>query len=210
MPRPKRIRKSAPLLNDPGLAQRARDLDAEDARNRIANPLRVGVLTHEPERELGKRIQEARQIAGMTQEELAKSTARADREKVGVSAPVISLYERGVNKPGPKELRLISEALRVTPNVLIYGHDDPFENSTARARFGGWATSEPEFLAALAYCFGKLHHHHKMAVMDLMVGLLRGWNRDFDANIDEDAARELLRVADELKLLMKQRERAKK
>jgi transcriptional regulator with XRE-family HTH domain len=209
MPRSKSHRKPDQKALDK-LAQEARDLDAQDLRNRIENPMRVGVLADEPERELGRRIQEARQLAGLTQEQLAKRTARADKGKNGVSAAVISLYERGVNKPGPKELRLLCEALRMTPNALLYGDEDPFQGTTARARYGGWSTSEPEFLASLTYCFGRLHHHHKLAVMDMMIGLLRGWNRDFDADMDKDATRSFLLAADELRLLLKQRGQAKK
>jgi transcriptional regulator with XRE-family HTH domain len=209
VPKSKRHRKQDHAAFD-RLAQEVRDLDAQAVRDRIENPMRVGVLSDEPERELGRRIQEARQHAGLTQGQLAERTARADKDKVGISAPVVSLYERGVNKPGPKELRLICEALRVAPNRLLYGDDDPFRGMLAHARFGGWATSEPEFLAVLTYCFGRLHHHHKEAIMDLMMGLLRGWNRGFDADMDKGAVRDFLLAADELRLLLKQRERVKK
>ncbi len=75
------------------------------------------------------------------------------------------------------------EALRVSPNHLIYGDDDPFDSLADQDRFAGWASSEPEFMAQLTYCFSRLHHHHRHAIMELMIGMLRGWNRDFDRDL---------------------------
>lgn len=203
-------RQKPDMLQDESLAQEAARLDAQAIRARVENPLRAGVLNWDPESDLGKRIQQGRQRAGLTQEQLAALTARADKAKGGISAPVISLYERGVNKPGPKELRLLCEALRVSPNFLLYGDEDPFGELTERGRFNGWATTDAEFLAVLTYCFGRLHHHDRSSLMQLMTTLLRGSNKNFAADIDREAVQAFLRTAEELRLLLKQREKVKK
>ncbi len=182
------------------------DREIQEELSRHA-PGKLGVLINEPELELGQRIQDARRMAGLTQGELAEKTKRVDAEGNGISGSVISLYERGVNRPGPREIRILCEALRISPNHLIYGDEDPFEGTGKYERYLGWARSEAELYAAMTYCLTRLHHHHKAAVMDLMMGLLRGWNKDFDREMDAKAIETYLQHADELRLeLAKQRE----
>lgn len=66
--------------------------------------------------------------------ELARARAKAglshsDLHRItGISRSVLFGYENGRTKPGAKEIRLLCDALKVTPNRLIYGSDDsPFE-----------------------------------------------------------------------------------
>jgi transcriptional regulator with XRE-family HTH domain len=174
-------------------------------------PVKFGVLATEPEAELGQRIQEARRGAGLTQEELAERTKRADIDGSGISGAVISLYERGVNRPGPREIRILCEALRITPNHLVYGDEAPFAQHGLNEyiRYWGGARSEGEFYAALTYCFSRLHGHHKSAVMDLMMGLLRGWNKNFDKELDEKAVETFLQQSDELRLELAKKRKSK-
>ncbi|HUY83989.1 MAG TPA: helix-turn-helix transcriptional regulator, partial [Steroidobacteraceae bacterium] len=56
-------------------------------------------------------------------------TQLSDPEKVGVSRSVISLYELGVNRPGAREILLLCEALKVTPNWLLYGSESPISTT---------------------------------------------------------------------------------
>lgn len=189
------------------LTEAARKADAPSVKAGEAAPLRFGVLQGEPEAELGIRLQVARQAAGLTQGQLSKQLAHADKEGRGVSAAVISLYERGVNKPGPKELRLLCEALRVTPNFLLYGNEDPFQGRTELSRYGGVAKSEVEFLAYLTYCFSRLHKHHREGMLQIMLGLLRGWNNSFDDEMHEKAVDTFLSSAKELKKLLHERDK---
>jgi transcriptional regulator with XRE-family HTH domain len=44
--------------------------------------------------------------------------------KTGISKTVLHGYERGRTKPGARELRLICQALNVSPNRLLFGLDD--------------------------------------------------------------------------------------
>lgn len=204
----KRRTKPASISRKPELdklAKEARQLDKQIEQDRLDHPLRFGVKQNAPENELGKRLLEARQLAGLTQDQVAQRTVNADELGRGISSAVISLYERGVNRPGPKEMRLLCEVLRVSPSYLIYGSDDPFDNLEDLDRFEGWAADDSEFAAKLTYCFSRLHHHHKRAIMDLMLGLLRGWNKDFDSDLWANADNAFLNSADGLRRLIKSR-----
>lgn len=76
-------------------------------------------------KEIGERIAKARNGLGWSQQALQAHTRIVDPENKGVSRAVLSLYETGVNKPGARELRLLCDALKVTPNWLLYGTDTP-------------------------------------------------------------------------------------
>ncbi len=45
--------------------------------------------------------------------------------KTGLSRTVLINYEAGRHKPGARELRLLCDALEVSPNQLIYGSEEP-------------------------------------------------------------------------------------
>lgn len=76
-------------------------------------------------RDVGLRIVEARSGLGLSQASLHTRTRLADPMKKGVSRAVLSLYETGVNKPGAREIRLLCDTLKVTPNWLLYGTESP-------------------------------------------------------------------------------------
>lgn len=67
-------------------------------------------------------LRRAREAKGISHSELHRQT--------GISRPVLFGYETGRTKPGAKELRLLSEALGVTPNRLLFGTDEPFKPQT--------------------------------------------------------------------------------
>ncbi len=201
----KRISKEAKgqldALNE--LASQAEFADRLATEEKLHSPpRRLGILESEPEQELGDRLQRAREAKGLTQGQLADLTKRADKDEKGLSRAVISLYEAGTNRPGPRELRLLCEVLRVTPSYFIYGIDDPFDTFLDRYRYGVIGGSNPEVVAALIYCFKRLHPHHRMAIMELMLGLLRGWNKGFDDDMDREANQALLETAEELRLIL--------
>lgn len=76
-------------------------------------------------REIGERLSRARQGLSLSQQGIHTRTKLADPEKVGISRAVLSLYERGVNKPGAREIRLLCDVLKITPNWLLYGLEAP-------------------------------------------------------------------------------------
>lgn len=74
--------------------------------------------------EIAAELARARSRAGLSHSDLHRLT--------GISRPVLFGYEAGRTKPGAKEIRLLCDALKVTPNRLIYGSDDaPFEAGTS-------------------------------------------------------------------------------
>jgi transcriptional regulator with XRE-family HTH domain len=60
----------------------------------------------------------ARNALGMTQSELS--------EQSGISRSAIKGYETGRNMPGSRELRALCKTLRVSPNMLLFGTEQPF------------------------------------------------------------------------------------
>ena len=74
---------------------------------------------------IGIRLKAAREIKGFSQSDLHRIT--------GLSRMVISKYEAGQNKPGTRELRLLCDALEVSPNHLIYGTEEPHSRTSGLA-----------------------------------------------------------------------------
>ena len=68
---------------------------------------------------LGERIEKARKLEGLEQNELA--------EKVGLTQQAISRIESGLTK-NPRNLRAIAKALNVSVNFLLTGEDDFIES----------------------------------------------------------------------------------
>jgi len=80
-----------------------------------------------PESGLGDRIRDAREKRGLSQEGLSRLTKAFDVERQGISRTVLTGYEKGKFKPGTRELRILYQALGLTPNWLILGQSDPDE-----------------------------------------------------------------------------------
>lgn len=191
------------------LMEEAEFFDRNSAEERAANPRQPGRFNAQPEDDLGKRIQASREEKRLTQGELADLTKGLDPDEKGISRAVISLYEAGTNRPSPREIRLLCEALRVTPNFLIYGDEQPFHPLNDEKRSGGRARSDPEGYAWMAYVFGTLHHNHFAALMSVALDLQRGWNKKFDHGAQEEANKRFLDMADDLRERIKKRDSLK-
>lgn len=78
-----------------------------------------------PENRIGERIRLKRaEIAGgLTVEDLSKICKEFDPEGKGISRLALSRYEAGKFIPGARELRILCEALGVSPNWLLLGTD---------------------------------------------------------------------------------------
>lgn len=75
-----------------------------------------------PEDLIGSRIATVRTSKGLNHDGLAKLTKLLDQpSQAGISRTTIRGYEVGLYKPGTRELRLLSQALEVTPTWLIFG-----------------------------------------------------------------------------------------
>ena len=71
------------------------------------------------------RLKAARELRGLSQSDL--------HNKTGLSRTVLINYEAGRHKPGARELRLLCDALEVSPNQLIYGTEEPHRRTTGLA-----------------------------------------------------------------------------
>jgi transcriptional regulator with XRE-family HTH domain len=183
------------------LAQEADFLDREHQEAEALRPFRqAGRLATAPENELGQRVQEARQSLHLTQGDLANLTKSLDAEDKGISRAVLSLYEAGTNRPSPREIRLLCEALRVTPNYLIYGDEVPFHEANDHHRLGTRSRHSPEGFAWMACVMATAHHNHYDAVMKLLLDLARGWNKQFDQGMQDKANAMLLDMAAKLQV----------
>lgn len=78
-------------------------------------------------RDIGKRIFDARDGLGLSQESLYKRTKLNDHDGIGISRAVLSLYERGINKPGAREISILCVTLKISPNWLLFGSESPAE-----------------------------------------------------------------------------------
>lgn len=180
------------------LRHEAELLDRESAEARLDWRPAFGYVTTEFESDVGARLRDARADARLTQGELAERTKLADKAGIGLTRNVISFIESGRTQPGPKEIRLLCEALRISPNHLIYGDEDPFDNRMDLVRHGG--TSVENF-AYIAYCVSKLHHDQSTLMFAMMRELLRARNTDFDAELHREAFPAFIKMARELEEL---------
>lgn len=74
---------------------------------------------------IGIRLKAARETKGLSQSDL--------HNKTGLSRTVLINYEAGRHKPGARELRLLCDALEVSPNHLIYGTEEPHSRKSGLA-----------------------------------------------------------------------------
>jgi len=74
---------------------------------------------------IGIRLKAARESKGLSQTDLHKLT--------GISRTVLINYEACRHIPGTRELRLLCDALEVSPNQLIYGTEEPHKRTIGLA-----------------------------------------------------------------------------
>lgn len=77
-----------------------------------------------PEEGLGERVRQVREQLGLTHDGLSNLTKSVDIEGRGISRTTIRGYELGTYKPGSREIRILSAALRKSPTWLVIGTDD--------------------------------------------------------------------------------------
>lgn len=74
-------------------------------------------------KDVAERLRIAREQRGLTQAGVAGRAKMADPSGKGISRTAIIAYEQGTSSPGLRELKLLCDVLRVTPNWLVYGSD---------------------------------------------------------------------------------------
>lgn len=168
-------------------------------RYKSAKAGQLGRFREAPEDDLGQRIQETRNAKKLTQGGLADLTKSLDSEEKGISRAVLSLYEAGKNRPSPREIRLLCEALSITPNYLIYGDDSPFHEGNDYQRYGVLHGSTPEACAYILYVLVSSHPNHSEAALRLLIDIARASDHKFDQGAQEKANALLIDMAEKLK-----------
>lgn len=78
--------------------------------------------------EFGKRIKAQRQRRELTLDELSQLTKLIDPSGEGISRVSLSRYENGTYAPGLRELKVLSQSLRLSLALLVYGDsEDPMD-----------------------------------------------------------------------------------
>lgn len=113
----------------------------------------------DPEDKIAAELRNAREASGKSFSDLHRLT--------GLSRTTLHQYESGTRKPGAREIRLLCDALGVTPNRLIYGAEEPFkEKSRLHALLG--VTNEDLRTARLAILLTMLSKEERDAWITLL------------------------------------------
>lgn len=120
-------------------------------------------------------IKRAREERDLSISELSRLT--------GISRPVLFGYEAGRTRPGVREIRLIAEATRTSPNRLVFGKEEPFEARKGVASFVKVASSSPAFaisasMVLLPLAASVLNEEEKVAFLTLLSSLVEARNKD--------------------------------
>lgn len=76
--------------------------------------------------EFGARLRQHRQALDLTLDAMSRLTKLVDPVGAGISRVALSRYENGDSLPGLRELKLLSQSLRLPLSYLVYGDpDDP-------------------------------------------------------------------------------------
>lgn len=120
---------------------------------------------------IGRRIREARDAKGLTQQHVSIRSRQCDPEEKGISRTALIGYEAGTSRPGTRELRLICETLHVTPSYLIYGSEHPFQAS--HAALEGLRSKRRSLVQALqvAFVIMALKDHERDALLSVALSI---------------------------------------
>lgn len=133
-----------------------------------------------PEDHIKDRLRECRDAKEMTQTDLHKRT--------GLSRTVLAGYESGRHKPGARELRLICDALEVSPSYLIYGTEEPFAKKTGLAALFGMksnAAVSASMMLIIPGALALLQETEREAIGTLIAALIRSRDAKALAAFDE-------------------------
>lgn len=124
---------------------------------------------------IGRRLREAREGRGLTQQAVSVRSKWVDPEGKGISRTTLVGYESGDSKPGARELRLLCETLTVTPNYVLFGSESPFEASypglEALRNVSGGGPNEFSRALQVAFVLTALKGHERDAILTLALSL---------------------------------------
>ena len=128
-----------------------------------------GAKTEVPEDGIGGRIRAAREAKGYSQTHLSDYTKEVDAARKGIHRTVLVGYESGQTRPGAREIRILCEALSVTPNWLIYGSN--FAGGTEQAAMEGVRKNGLFAAIRLALAICVLKPHERDALQSLALSM---------------------------------------
>lgn len=124
------------------------------------------------DQDVGTRLKTARDERGFTQGAVANRTKMIDPEKRGISRTAIIGYEQGTSKPGLREIKLLCEVLRISPNWLIYGTDTASVASQPSMELLSTSHVAPlESVMRTALALAALKGHERDALQSLVLSL---------------------------------------
>lgn len=84
--------------------------------------------------EIGRRLEEARKIRGMSRAALAEALSRLEGSDTPSGQSRISNYEYGYNEPGGTTVRLLCEILGCSADWLLGREDNDFDSRFEKVR----------------------------------------------------------------------------
>lgn len=87
-----------------------------------------------PEESFPERLTALREEKGLKHDSLSELTKHVDPQKRGIARTTLRGYELGVTKPGIRELRILSQALEVSTNRLVFGTEN-LESASVQGNF---------------------------------------------------------------------------
>lgn len=121
--------------------------------------------------DFGQRLRVAREERGFTQGAVATRTKMLDEEKKGISRTALVGYEAGNSKPGLREIVLLCEVLRVSPNWLIYGSESAPAASLPSMEMLSRSPNKIDDVVMTALALTALKGHERDALQSLALSL---------------------------------------
>ena len=125
-----------------------------------------------PEDAIGRRIREKREEHLLNVSQLSERTKELNSDGKGLSRAVIAGYENGEYKPGTRELRILCDALVVSPTWLIYG-SEPVSKQHPTIKRVKIAETPELAVAKLMYVISSLPEEEFEAVATLLLSLAK-------------------------------------
>lgn len=112
----------------------------------------------------------------------AKGLSHSDLHRItGISRSVLFGYEAGRTKPGAREIRLLCEALQVSPNKLLFGVEEPFKPRPGLRSFVKMRGSPMGVLAAtflIPLLFASLDDEQVESILILLESLVEARDKE--------------------------------
>jgi transcriptional regulator with XRE-family HTH domain len=121
--------------------------------------------------DFGQRLRVAREERGFTQGAVATRAKMLDTEKKGISRTALVGYEAGTSKPGLREIVLLCEVLRVSPNWLIYGSESAPAASLPSMELLSRTPNKIDDVLTTALALTALKGHERDALQSLALSL---------------------------------------